>query len=120
MERRQINRTPTDIAAILNYPPLGLLGARIRDISANGAFIQSRSIRLNLHNTVELLANVPCQERMVDPIRATVVRICHDGAGLMFLRPDPAYPDALTVSPSCKPANGNLPGAKVGAKKKAI
>ena len=116
MERRHKNRTPTDIAAILNYPPLGLLGARIRDISANGAFIQSRTIRLNLYNTVELLANVPCQERLVDPIRATVVRISRDGAGLMFLQPDPGYPDALTVSPSCKPVTRYPPRAKTRVK----
>jgi len=101
MERRQQQRIATDIAAILNYPPLGLLGMRIRDISPNGAFVQSHSVRLNLHNTVELLANVPCRERLVDPILATVVRTTRDGAGLMFLTPNPAYPKALLVSPSC-------------------
>lgn len=97
MERRQQDRTPIDIAAILNYPPLGLLGTRIRDVSPEGVFIQSRLIRLNLHNTVELLANVPCRERLVNPVLATVVRVNRDGAGLKFLQPDPAYPAALSV-----------------------
>lgn len=101
MERRQQGRTPTDIAAILNYPPLGLLGMRIRDISPTGAFVHSRSVRLNLYNTVELLANVPCRDRLVDPIQATVVRITPDGAGLSFLTPNPAYPETLVVGPCC-------------------
>lgn len=109
MERRQQQRIATDIAAILNYPPLGLLGMRIRDISPNGAFVHSPSVRLNLHNTVELLANVPCRERLVDPILATVVRTTRDGAGLMFLTPNPGYPEALAISPSCKTATAGTP-----------
>jgi hypothetical protein len=97
MDRRNQNRTPTNVTAILNYPPLGLLSTRIRDISPAGAFVQSPSIRLNLHNTVELVANIPCDQRHLAPIRAVVVRISHEGAGLMFERPDPAYPTSLAA-----------------------
>ena len=86
MERRQHPRKPVNFSTALNYPPLGLLQTRVRNISSNGALVHSGTIRLNLNSEVEF---VSCINNQLNTIRARVVRITQDGAALNFIDTDP-------------------------------
>jgi hypothetical protein len=86
MERRRQKRQSTDTAAVISYPPLGLLGARIRDLNNHGAFVQVSAVRLNLHSDIELIfTNDAAQKDTFTPMRARVVRSGDTGVALEFL-----------------------------------
>ena len=97
MERRQQARIEVDRPSSLNYPPLGLLQVRISNISDTGLFIRSGTIRLGLYNIAEV---IQCVSNSLIPIRAEVVRISAQGAGLRFIDPDPALIQALQTNPA--------------------
>ncbi len=71
--------------AMLSYPPLGLLRSKVRDISLDGMFVETRSIALHANTPVEVTVRLrKGNTREVYRLRAFVVRVTRDGAGLMF------------------------------------
>lgn len=87
MERRRQARMHTDHPSSLYYPPLGLLQVRISNISDSGLFIRLGNIRLGLYNIAEI---IQCVSHHLTAIRAEVVHVSSQGAGLRFIDPDPA------------------------------
>jgi hypothetical protein len=88
MERRRQKRLSTDTAAVISYPPLGLLGARIRDLNHHGAFVQLSAVRLNIHSNIEIIFSTNAEQQdAFTPMRARVVRSGESGVGLEFLSP---------------------------------
>jgi hypothetical protein len=95
MERRQQPRTAINVVASLNYPPLGLVQTRLRDISYDGAYAHLGAIRLNLYSTVEI---IDCINHQLTSLRAQVVRVSPQGVGLQFEESNPALIQRLHCS----------------------
>lgn len=91
-ERRQQLRTDIDQTTSLSYPLLGLLQARISNISDSGIFLRLGNIRLNLYSEAEI---IECINNTLNLMRAQVVRITEHGAGLRFIDPDPLQIERL-------------------------
>lgn len=90
MERRRQQRVSTDTAAVISYPPLGLLGARILDLNDHGAFVQLSAVRLSVHSDIELIYSVNTgKDKCFTPTLARVVRSGDSGIGLEFLAASP-------------------------------
>lgn len=106
LERRQKARTEMDFAISLNYPPLGLLQARVNNISNSGVYVHSGTIRLNLYAEMEI---IECINNTL--VRALVTRITKDGAGLHFINPDPLLIQRLRITHLSSPA-ANDPATK--------
>lgn len=104
MERRQQTRTETDVAISINYPPLGLLQARINNISNSGIYIHSGTVRLNLHAETEI---IECINNTLHPVRALVTRVTEDGAALHFINPDPLLIRRLRITHITSPATND-------------
>jgi hypothetical protein len=96
MEHRWSARNPAGFEAIVKYPPLGWMRAKVRNTSLGGMFIETGPVALNINTPVELLI-----ERQGNPartpyqLRAMVVRAVPGGAGLMFMRFDDTTSGAL-------------------------
>ena len=85
IEHRRSTRRPATFDAILSYPPLGLLRTKVRDISLEGMFVETGSITLHANTPVEVTVGLrEGSTREVYRLRAFVVRVTRDGAGLMF------------------------------------
>lgn len=85
MDHRWHVRKPTSLHAILHYPPLGLVRARLGNASVGGAFVETDLVSLYVNTPVDL---------MLHPLRrgagafyrlpAFVVWAGQGCAGLMF------------------------------------
>lgn len=85
IERRQSMREPATFDATLSYPPLGLLRSKVRDISLDGMFVETGPIALHANTPVEVTVRLQKgNPREAYRLRALVVRVARDGAGLMF------------------------------------
>jgi hypothetical protein len=78
-------REPATFDAMLSYPPLGLLRSKVRDISLDGMFVETGPIALHANTPVEVTVRPQKgNTREAYRLRALVVRVARDGAGLMF------------------------------------
>ncbi len=85
MEHRWSRRNVTDMEAILQYPPLGLVRGTVRDVSPGGMFIETAPVTLQINTPIDVtvkpskgLATVAYR------LQAVVVWVGRGGAGLMF------------------------------------
>ncbi len=84
-EHRRSMRKPATFHVTLSYPPLGLLRSKVRDISLDGMFIETGPIALHANTPVEVMVRLQKgNTRDAYRLRALVVRVARDGAGLMF------------------------------------
>lgn len=88
IEHRWGVRQPANFEVIIDYPRLGLVRGRIRDISLTGLYIET-DIRLPLHTCVNLAITVRDSGTMrICRWSAMVTRVTPLGAGMMLDRFD--------------------------------
>jgi len=82
MEQRWNFREPLEIEVILQYPGLGLVRARTRDVSSGGMFVETRPLALSPNTMVQ----ITFVKRHHSPysLRALIVHATGNGCGLMF------------------------------------
>ena len=98
MEHRLSLRTPFNVNVAIYYSGLGLLRGRSLDISRHGMFVATGPMVLPLHALVDVAFPLEPGKRG-EPLQrspAMVVRLAHDGLGLMFsqevgVRPLPLF-----------------------------
>ena len=84
MEHRWNTRTPVEVGVSVNFSQLGLISARMRDLSLGGAFLETSSINLGKHSALEVVFSTDAaQDRLVN-LPATVVRSNNDGVAVQF------------------------------------
>ena len=86
MEHRLSLRTPLMMNVGIYYTGLGLLQGRSLDVSRHGMFVLTGPMVLPLHAIVEVVFPLESGKRGQAPQRtpAMVVRLGHEGLGLMF------------------------------------
>ena len=84
-ERRFNERLPIEVSAVINYDMHAVIGT-VRDISANGCFIEADPAELPLRNTLELAMSVQTRSGETRYYRLPVVirRVTENGAGVSF------------------------------------
>lgn len=88
-ERRDTQRIPITLDTILNYNNQHFQHASTRDISLDGAFVESKSGSLTKKGTMELAIKLPGEgAAKYHRFHAQVVRVANNGAGLLFDRVD--------------------------------
>jgi hypothetical protein len=90
-ERRDKPRKQVTRSVVLSHAGLGTEAGRIKDVSLDGAFVQSGLKDLPMFATVELTVTMSGGEQpRIKEYRlpATVVRYTEDGAGLKFYHLD--------------------------------
>lgn len=83
-ERRWNVRLPVAINIIIYYNGLGLIQAKTKNLSLDGAYIETGRISLNQGGELELILYDPedCTEQQ--RVRAHIARLDEQGAGLVF------------------------------------
>lgn len=85
LEHRWSQRKRVYLNAIVFYRPLGLLRAKVLDVSLEGAFVDTGRIDLPAHALVELTFTLETEGRQrVYQMEAIVVHHQRTGSGLMF------------------------------------
>jgi len=88
-ERRDTPRIPIALETILNYNNQSYEHSTTRDISLDGAFIESKAARLPKRGALELAIKLPVEGApKYHRFHAQVVRVTNNGAGLLFDRVD--------------------------------
>lgn len=96
MEHRWNKRQPTRLDAILVYPPLGLVRAKLRDVSVSGAFIETDPLTLHVNTPVDVMLRLPKGGASVFcRLPALVIWVGQGRAGLMFRSLAPGSYDTL-------------------------
>jgi len=84
-ERRWNPRLPTAMEVVVYYGGLGLVQCRTRDVSYDGAFIETGRIALTTETDVELVfSSYSGSKHTQHRITAQIARVTLDGAGLSF------------------------------------
>lgn len=87
-ERRDTPRIPITLDTIVNYNNQNFQHSTTRDISLDGAFVESKT-GLPKKGTMELAIKLPVEGRpKYHRFHAQVVRVTEKGAGLVFDRVD--------------------------------
>ncbi len=97
MERRHQIRSPTTTPTQVNYEPLGMMPAVIRNFSPSGLFVEMDPASLKINHTMEIIAKSTGLRRPLPPVKAIVVRRTSEGVGLNFLEPCPRFIDTLST-----------------------
>jgi len=84
-EHRFNERLPVQISAVINYDMHAVIGT-LRDISANGCFIEIDPTELPVRNTLELAMSVQTRNGETHHYRLPVLvrRVTEDGAAVSF------------------------------------
>ncbi|MEK6550620.1 MAG: PilZ domain-containing protein [Pseudomonadota bacterium] len=84
-ERRFNERLPIEVSAVINYDMHALIGT-VRDISANGCFIEADPTELPLRHSLELSMSVQSRSGETRCYRLPVVirRVTENGAAVSF------------------------------------
>ena len=84
-ERRWNPRLPTVMEVAVYYGGLGLVRCKTRDMSYDGAFIETGRISMTKDTDVELVFSSYSGSRHTQHrLTAQISRVTHDGAGLSF------------------------------------
>lgn len=85
MEHRCSERKPVYLNAVIFYRPLGLLRAKVLDVSLEGAFVDTGRVSLPPHAMVELTFTLDIESKQkLYQMEAIVVHHQRTGSGLMF------------------------------------
>lgn len=85
MECRWSERTAAKFSVALQYGPLGLIIGKVRDISAEGMFVETGRILVYRNDIVNLSFAYPHGEELrIINTQARVRHTAHNGIGLMF------------------------------------
>lgn len=85
MEHRWSRRTVTDMEAILEYPPLGLVRGTVRDASPGGLFVETGPVTLQVNTPVHVTVKSGTGlGAAAHRLQAVVVWVGRGGAGMMF------------------------------------
>lgn len=85
LEHRWSQRKNVYLNAIVFYRPLGLLRAKILDVSLGGAFVDTGGITLLPHTVVELTFSLDTKgKQQLYQMEAIVIHRQGMGSGLMF------------------------------------
>jgi hypothetical protein len=83
--RRLGERRVTDVKILVSSERSGLKKCRLRDISMDGAFIETKNFALAKGAKVDLVLRIRRKEKtQAYPVPAEVIRVGKDGAALMF------------------------------------
>jgi hypothetical protein len=84
-ERRDTPRIPITLEAIVNYNNQNFQHSTTRDISLDGAFVESKTGGLPKKGSMELAIKLPVEGTpRYQRFHAQVVRLTTNGAGLVF------------------------------------
>jgi hypothetical protein len=104
IERRYSARHPIELAVQVLYRGRRFLGARGRNLSSQGLYLEMRHVTLPVGTLVELEMDCLGREWLVE---AVVVHHGRTGAGFMFREPQPALYAGLTrLGPAMPPPRG--------------
>lgn len=85
MEQRWTERIPVAVEVLVNYPSLGLVRGRSKDISLEGMFVETGPIALAAESSLLISLMLPeGQNNQQCDIPAQVVYSTQGGAGLVF------------------------------------
>jgi len=85
MEKRWSKRKPITLDVVLFHNDLGLLRCKTRDISLEGMFLDTGKVSLPVEDPVDLDFILHSNgDTRLHHIRAKVVRVTPQGAGVMF------------------------------------
>jgi len=88
-ERRDTPRIPITLETIVNYNNQNFQHSTTRDISLDGAFVESKTGHLPKKGMMELAIKMPVEGApKYQRFHAQVVRLTNNGAGLIFDRVD--------------------------------
>ncbi|MDH5230342.1 MAG: PilZ domain-containing protein [Gammaproteobacteria bacterium] len=86
--RRLSNRRKIITDVVLRCPLLGLVRGLTRDLSEQGAFIETGNVTLHQQDSVEIFFPEELEnKRVMRQVQAQVVRVTGDGIGLAFHSP---------------------------------
>lgn len=83
-ERRWNQRLPVAINIIIYYSGLGLIQGKTKNLSLDGAFIETGRISLHQGNEIELILYDPDDHTEQQRVQARIARLDERGAGLVF------------------------------------
>ena len=85
MEQRWTERIPMAVDVMVNYPSLGLVRGKSKDISLDGMFVETGAIALAADNPLSVTFVLPQDKSNQQyELRAQVVYSCSRGAALVF------------------------------------
>lgn len=85
MDQRWSTRIPIDLDVLLDYPSLGLIRGRARDISLEGMFIETGQIALAADEALAVAFVLDSgQHKKPYNLKAKVVHTANRGAGVVF------------------------------------
>ncbi len=85
MEHRWSERKPLNLEVTLNYPPIGLIDGKTRDVSLEGMFVDTGGVPLPQHAEVEVNFCTRTHGQVREHcVPAYVVHGRHGGIGLML------------------------------------
>lgn len=84
MERRLCHRYSVELEAIVSYPAIGLIHARILNLGPDGLYIDTGKASLDMGSCVELVLIGVGRSRHIFRFNATVVFTNDKGAGMLF------------------------------------
>ena len=88
-DRRLGPRRWAQVSAMISHNRLGMVRCRLRDISLEGAFVETGKRILEQDDSVELVLKVRSGERSQHcRVPAKVARVSDEGAALVFDDPD--------------------------------
>ena len=86
MEYRTTPRLLLEFSVSLNYPSLGLITGKVKNISPNGAFVATQAVKIPRHQLLEMTFKFPGETpAKIHRLGAMVVHVAQDGMGLMFV-----------------------------------
>jgi hypothetical protein len=83
-ERRWNERHPVAINIVVYYSGLGLIQGKTKNLSIDGTFIDTGRITLHQGGEVDLILYDPADSSTQQRVRARIVRLDDDGAGMVF------------------------------------
>jgi hypothetical protein len=88
MERRWSRRKPVSHEVLVRFAELGMLRCQLRNLSFEGAFLETGRISLPPTVDIELFFNPPAEDDAAEAvcIGANVVRSHIEGAGVSFVK----------------------------------
>lgn len=90
MEHRWSARKPITGNVIVECPRVGLVRAVMRDVGLGGMFVENSTVNLPLNAPVSVIFDLPESGRGDGYcLQAMIVRRNANGAGIMFLDPEP-------------------------------
>ncbi|MFQ5936414.1 MAG: PilZ domain-containing protein [Acidiferrobacterales bacterium] len=84
-ERRDGPRRPTTVKVMVTHPRLGLIKCKLRDLSLDGAFIETEEFSLPKSIDVDLVLKIRSGDKTMHcRVPAKVARVDEEGAALVF------------------------------------